>query len=457
LFRERRILGGHFQLDRSGRARCYSNAVSLETPEALAVANATLAPHTRSMPRCFRASVLILALTLPCTRSLRAQDSCNAPAKDAIVLLDVAGSPFEPVISADGCWLFVTLASPSGAGRVAVVRREAGALSVTRNVPVKGNPTGAVLTHDGRTLVVASGAYIAFLDVHRLESGDADPVIGYIDGGSNVGFIYANVTADDKTLFVAAENAQSVLVMSLERIRAGQFGAEAAIGRLDTGIAPISVTLSPDGRYLYTTSEVAMPEWKWREDCQAENAAAAARNGRGRAVQYHPFGVVMVFDVARAATDPAHALVSRVAAGCNPVRLVLSPDGGTAYVSARGEDALLAFDANRLVSDTAHARLGSAEVGKSPVGIASIENGTKIVVTNSDRFAGNGSDHQPLAVLDAGKLRAGGKKAVLGEIPAGGFPREIRVTTDGKTMFVTNFSSSTLEMIDLARAVPKAR
>ena len=48
-------------------------------------------------------------------------------------------------------------------------------------------------------------------------------------------------------------------------------------------------------------------------------------------------------------------------------------------------------------------------------------------------------------------MRAGGKKAVLGEIPAGGFPREIRVSADGKTMFVTNFTSGTLEMVELAR------
>jgi hypothetical protein len=31
------------------------------------------------------------------------------------------------------------------------------------------------------------------------------------------------------------------------------------------------------------------------------------------------------------------------------------------------------------------------------------------------------------------------------------------VTADGRTLFVTNFSSKTLEMIDVARALPGAR
>jgi hypothetical protein len=68
---------------------------------------------------------------------------------------------------------------------------------------------------------------------------------------------------------------------------------------------------------------------------------------------------------------------------------------------------------------------------------------------------GDGGDRQPLTVVDAAKLRAGGKKSVLGEIQAGGFPREERVSTDVRTLFVTNFTSMTLEMIDVSRALPK--
>lgn len=392
------------------------------------------------------------AFALTATGALHAQAGCNAPAKDPIVQLELPGTPFEPVISADGCWLFVTLASPNGAGRIAVVHREGGTLSVVRTVPVKGNPAGAVLTHDGKMLIVADGDYIAFLDAARLTTGDGDAVLGYIGSGASVGFIYASVTADDKILFVSAERAEAIIVVSLDRVRAGAIDAGAAIGKLDVGNAPIAVTLSPDGRYLYTTSEVAAEDWKWRDECRPENPAAGrGAGGRAGMPRYHALGAVMVFDAAKAVADPAHALVSRIAAGCNPVRLALSPDGNTAYVTARGDNTLLAFDAHRLVSDTVHALLGKAKVGVAPVGIAVIDSGARIVVTSSNRFAGGGNDHQPLAVVDASKLRAGGSNAVLGEIPAGGFPREIRVSADGRTMFVTNFTSRTVEMVDLGR------
>ena len=388
----------------------------------------------------------------------RPQDLCNAPAKDAIVQLDMPGSPFEPVVSADGCWLFVTFAGRNGAGAggVAVVHRDAGKLSVVRTAPIKGGPTGAVLTHDGKILIVADGGYVAFLDAARLVSGQGDPVLGYIGDGSQVGFIYANVTADDKLVFVAAERGAAVIVVNMDRVRAGKIDDSAVTVKFDVGNAPIAVTLSPDGRHLYTTSEVALPEWKWPDVCAPE-AAAGGRGVRRMAPPNHGQGAIIVFDVARALADPAHSAISRVAAGCGTVRLVLSPDGATAYVTARADNSLLAFDAQRLVTDPAHALLGTVDVGVAPVGIAVVDSGARVVVTSSNRFAGNAGDHQPLAIVDAAKLRAGGKNAKIGEIPAGGFPRELRLAPDGRTLFLTNFTSMTLEMIDVARALPAAR
>ena len=44
-----------------------------------------------------------------------------------------------------------------------------------------------------------------------------------------------------------------------------------------------------------------------------------------------------------------------------------------------------------------------------------------------------------------------GAAAVVGSIPAGSFPREMRVTADGKTLILTNFGSRSIQMIDLAR------
>jgi hypothetical protein len=72
-----------------------------------------------------------------------------------------------------------------------------------------------------------------------------------------------------------------------------------------------------------------------------------------------------------------------------------------------------------------------------------------VIATNSNRFAGGADDRQSLNVVDASAGAASAK--VVGHIPAGAFPRELRVSADGKTLFASNFASRTLEVVDLAR------
>jgi DNA-binding beta-propeller fold protein YncE len=129
---------------------------------------------------------------------------------------------------------------------------------------------------------------------------------------------------------------------------------------------------------------------------------------------------------------------------------VLSPSGDRAYVTARNSNALLVFDTAKLRTDPGHARIGSVTVGTAPVGIAVIDSGRKVVVTNSNRFASSSNDRQTLTVVDAAKIGSG-NSAILGSIPAGAFPREMRVTPDGATLLLTNFNSQSIEVIDLAR------
>ncbi len=374
----------------------------------------------------------------------QAQSNCNQPARDSIVHIPMPANPFEPVVTADGCWIFVTLVQQdSPQASLAVLRRAAGTVTLVRRVIMKGTPAGAVLTHDGRLLIVAAGGWLGFLDVGRLQSGQGDPVLGYMGDDQPTGMVYVNVTPDDKTVFVAAERAASVLAIDLVKARARGYSDAATIGSIATGNAPIAVTLSPDARYLYVTSQSAPPAWNWPNECRPEGSAAGTPDNHSR-------GAVLVIDVARARTDPANAVLSRVPAGCNPVRLVLSPAGDVAYVTARGDNALLAFDTQKLRTDTAHARIGRGRVGTAPVGVAVIDAGRSVVVTSSNRFAANVADSQPLYVLDAARLRAG-SATPSDSIPAGGFARELRVTADGRTLVVTNYVSRTLQLVDLAR------
>ena len=83
-------------------------------------------------------------------------------------------------------------------------------------------------------------------------------------------------------------------------------------------------------------------------------------------------------------------------------------------------------------------------------GIAVVDSGRKVIVTNSNRFGGGANDDQVLTVIDVSQ-HSGASPAILGTVPAGAFPREMRVSHDGRTLFLTNFNSKTIEMIDLAR------
>ena len=118
------------------------------------------------------------------------------------------------------------------------------------------------------------------------------------------------------------------------------------------------------------------------------------------------------------------------------------------------DNALLAFDTRRLLSDPSHALIGRVPVGDAPVGVAVLDGGARIAVTNSNRFGGSNAT-QNLTIIDAQKITSGAA-AVLGTVPAGVFPRELRLTNDGKTLLLTNFGSKNLAMIDMAR-LPLAR
>src|SRR5262249_36058375 len=155
--------------------------------------------------------------------------------------------------------------------------------------------------------------------------------------GTGAGSVYVNCTRDDGWLFVSDESARTITVIDLLRARSRGFGPDAIVGKIPVGRAPIALTFSPDERFLYTTSQLAGKDWGWSAACFPEGVTPRPP------APTNPAGAVIVIDVDRAKRDPSNAVVARVPAGCNPVRLVLSRDGDVAFVTARGSDALLAF------------------------------------------------------------------------------------------------------------------
>ena len=372
---------------------------------------------------------------------------CNAAMSEPVSYVQLPGHPFSTVSSPDGCWLFVSVnsANPRSANGVAVLSRGRGRITLKKVYPVEDGPTGMTLTHDGKLLIVADNDHVVFMDARAMTEGRGDPMLGYIKDGNNAGSVYVNTTADDKLLFVSDEGAEAVSVIDLVRARAEGFKQTAIIGRVPVGAAPIALTFSPDGRRLYTTSQIAPESLNWPVECKPEGAT-----GPDAAKPRFPQGAIIVVDVAKAATDPAHSASASVPAGCSPVRLAISPDGSRAYVTARNSNALLAFDTSKFDSDAAHARVGSVPVGSSPVGVAVVNDGRHVVVTNSNRFAREQTARQTMTVIDAARVGEGAA-AVLGSIPAGLFPREFGHSPHRHTHFEANYVSNELEVIDLKR------
>jgi hypothetical protein len=327
-------------------------------------------------------------------------------------------------VASSGRWSFVALAS----GGLDVFSDASFAPRLVRSVGLPESGLGLAVTHDGRELLVADGEMGAtVLSVARLESGAPDPLLGTLTGPQpagvpalEAGAIEVATSLDDRFAFVSVEYGDEVAVYDL---RAG-FAHRAFVGAIPLGRAVVGEALSPDGRELYVTSEVA-----------ARGSLTAD-------------GTLSVIDVATAERDPAHSVVATADAGCQPVRVAASPDGRTVWVTARGSDDLLAFSAARLRTDPRHALLAAARVGEAPVGLAVLDRGGVVAVADSDRFHAPGQ-HSSLTFVDAHAALAG-RPAVIGTVPAGLFPREMALEPGGRTLLVDNFLSGQLEAVDVA-------
>jgi DNA-binding beta-propeller fold protein YncE len=356
--------------------------------------------------------------------------TATAPARELTgvptALEAVPPAPFGVVTSADGRWSFVAL---SGEGSVGVFEAGRSVLPhMVHQVNLTGPPVGEALTRDGRYLLAADSANGALvISVSRAEAGQADAQVGTLGSGTGgAGAIEVAVSPDDRFAFVSLEDWASIAVYNLQRALADGFSSADLVGMIPVGIAPVGLAVSPDGRWLYATSESA----------------------RGAAASTTAEGTLTVIDLRRAETDPAASVVATVDAGCSPVRVITSADGGVVWVTARGSDRLLGFSAARLRADAARSLVADVEVGEAPVGLALVDGGSKIVIADSNRFSASGATSSLAAVGVAAALA--GRPALLGYLPAGGFPREMVLEPGGRTLLVTNYDSGQLEAVSVA-------
>lgn len=351
--------------------------------------------------------------------------SATCPAPDRIVRVAVPGHPFSALADADGCWLFVSATDDKEKGSVVVLHNSGGSFEVDHTLALKTAANGAALSHDGKLLIVAGGRSAVVLDVARLERGDDHALLEVLPGEAGDGAVYAAISPDDKLLFVADEYASRISVFDLAKARVTGFRDEELIGHIPVAAFPVGLSFSPDGQWLYATSQRG-PE-SMKSICKPEQ----------RGGQMHPPGLLFKIDVAKAATDAAHATAMAWRVGCNPVRVAISPSGTLVWVTARADNALMKIH----IDGDGHASIGAFPVGKSPVGVVVRPDGKQVWVALSDRFDKNGAGE--LAAL----THFEGPQIKLMTVPSSGFPRELSFLPDGRTLVATLFAAGLVELV----------
>lgn len=330
--------------------------------------------------------------------------------------VSLAGPPFGIAVTADGQWSF---AAESGNGRMAVLSNTGFRPHVVRTIGVPTGAQGDSLTRDGRYLLVADGGDgAAVVSVSRAKTGVGRAVLGRLsqpDTGQG-GAIEVVSSRDGRYAFVSVEYEARIAVYHLSAALAHHFRRSSYVGSIPVGVLVDGLAVSPDGRWIYATSEV---------------------------------GSLSVIRVATAKSRPSKSVISTVPSGCNPTRAAPSPDGTTVWVADRGGDQLLAFSATKLRADPVHSQLAAVQVGEAPVGLALIKTGREVVVADSNRFGTPGAVAQLTVVRTAAALAH--HPALLGTISTGTFPREITLEPRRSTLLVGNFGSNQLEAVDLRR------
>jgi DNA-binding beta-propeller fold protein YncE len=330
------------------------------------------------------------------------------------------GQPFGIATTTDGRWSFVDQLG----GRIGVFSDSGFAPSLVRTIALPDDAVGASITREDRYLLVADGNDGAtVVSIARVLAGASDAVLGTLKEPRELrlghrGAIEVASSPNGRYVFVSIEGHNAIAVYDLQAALRDRFRTSGYLGSVPLEIAPVGMAVSPNGRWLYATSELA------------------SITGHGQQQ-----GTLSVISIAQAERHPAHAVLATVPAGFSPVRVVVSSDGRVVWVAARGSDQLLAFDAHRLLNDPAHALRATVRVGRNPVGLALIADGSQLIVADRGQSL--------LTVVNTGDAVAH-RPAVIGTIRAGSQPREMALEPNGDTLLVGNFSSDQLEAVDVA-------
>jgi len=360
------------------------------------------------------------------------------------------GHPMQAIWSPDGQHVLVTVSRPRESG-IEVFAVDGDKLKREAYQPVGSNNAQGILfiPHTGLLAIGLTDAGVGFLPLDATLKGTAQPRA--ILQGDRSGSLFLAVTPDSKTLFVANEYLRngSVGVIALGRDQNRLTPITTA--QIQTQIATPGIAISPDGTRLYAVSEVlprVLSEKIPGHDRELEHGGCTQGAGGSQ-----PNGALYVIDTAKAAALPLASTAQQehdatpglINAGCSPVRVAVSSDGHTVYVTARGDNRVLVFDAAALEHDPNHALLHAIPTGgDAPVGLALFDHDRKLLVANSNRFSGGSGN---VTVIDLATDPANPK--VVQTIKTGDFPRNITTSADGRSLLVTVYLSNEVMLLTM--------
>lgn len=382
-----------------------------------------------------------------CSQAWAADVACQPKFDHGRAEVALPMHPYMAVQLRNTCAVLVSLSDNGepAKGGIAVLGIVDGRFTVAGLLNLPSEAVGMAVTADESVVAVAGTARVYFLDLPSLLAGKADAVLGSAEYDPKANTVSVALTPDERFLFASDEGASTVSVIDFAAARAARFANAPVLGRVPVDYAPTVLVVTPDGRNILVPVQGIRRKFNPPIICPGEG------DPNGPAVNQS--GGIVVIGVRAANTNPDSATLSRALAGCSPVRIVLTDRGRTALVTNRNGDMLRIMDVGRILDGEGNATVAMLRVGPTPIGVAVVEGERLALVSNSHRWV---KDEKPrnISVIDISRRH---KPVSLGTIPVGVFPRDIAVSRDGRNVFVSNFGSKSLTVLDGTRLRAMAR
>ncbi|MHB1556940.1 MAG: YVTN family beta-propeller repeat protein [Isosphaeraceae bacterium] len=343
-------------------------------------------------------------------------------------------SPVALALSADGSRL---LTANQTAGTVSLVDPAAG--KVLHEVRTGDKPAGVALSRDGRRGAVAHwyGYDLAMLDIQ----GDRIHIAGRVEVGPEPRGVA--IAPDGSTAFVAVGVSNEVVRVDL--------AARRVTGRLAVGREPRGIAITPDGSRLLVgnsrSGDVSIVDVKgWRVErtvpIDGDNLRQVAISADGK-IGYIANMRNRKFATTRNNIDLGWVLGQRL------TRVPLDVDADTSAPSF----ATLSLDPQGKAAGDAHGMAVNPSGNLLVVGLGGTH---ELMIFRTDRKRLPWRDENSRDIMAAELLRNDGR---FRRVALGGRPTELAFAPDGKTVYVANYLSDSVQVVDaesakLVRSIP---